>query len=113
MTAHCPDRGQIVVIDFMPSSGREIGKRRPALVMSPKAYNRKVGLVMVCPITTKISGYPFEVSLSTKRTVGAILTDRVMSFDWRARKCSLVENCPAKEYAQAKEKLAAVLGMKP
>ena len=95
MTAHMPDRGQIVVMDFDPQAGTEIGKRRPALVISPKAYNRKTGFVLVCPITTKPRGNPFEVPVHSSRTVGAVLADRIRSFDWRARRSALVEKCPA------------------
>ncbi|MDR3414826.1 MAG: type II toxin-antitoxin system PemK/MazF family toxin [Nevskia sp.] len=94
MTAHVPDRGQIVAIDFEPQAGSEIGKRRPALVMSPKSYNRLTGLVLVCPITTKPRDYPFEVRIQTAKTIGAALADRFHSFDWRARRCSLIEKAP-------------------
>lgn len=95
MTVHVPDRGQIVAIDFDPQAGTEIGKRRPALVMSPKSYNRLTGLVLVCPITTKPRDYPFEVRLLATKTAGAVLADRVHTFDWRARRCALIEKAPA------------------
>lgn len=94
MTAHVPDRGQIVIISFDPQAGHEIGKRRPALVMSPKAYNRVTGLVLVCPITTKPRDNPFEVRINTPKIAGAALADRLHSFDWRARQCALVEKAP-------------------
>ncbi|MGH8307412.1 MAG: type II toxin-antitoxin system PemK/MazF family toxin [Gammaproteobacteria bacterium] len=95
MTPHVPDRGQIVIMNFDPQAGSEIGKRRPALVISPKAYNRITGLVLVCPISTKPRGYPFEVTVTTAKTTGVVLADRMRSFDWRARQCALVEKSPA------------------
>lgn len=95
MSPHVPDRGQVVAINFDPQAGSEIGKRRPALVISPKAYNRLTGLALVFPVTTQIKGYPFEVRISTTHTVGAVLADRVHSFDWRARSCALIEKAPS------------------
>lgn len=109
MSVHIPDRGQIIAIDFEPNAGSEIGKRRPALAMSPKTYNRLTGLVLVCPITTKVKGYPFEVRLETSRTVGAVLADRLHSFDWRARRAALIENAPAGVVADTLAKLTALL----
>ncbi|MBI2382777.1 MAG: type II toxin-antitoxin system PemK/MazF family toxin [Gammaproteobacteria bacterium] len=94
MTPHLPDRGQIVVISFDPQAGHEIGKRRPALVISPKSYNRLTGLVLVCPITSKPRDNPFEVRINTAKIAGAALADRLHSFDWRARQCALVEKAP-------------------
>lgn len=58
-----PDRGDIVWIDFSPQAGHEQAGRRPALVISPGAYNKKVGLAILCPITSQVKGYPFEVAL--------------------------------------------------
>ncbi|MBV8063836.1 MAG: type II toxin-antitoxin system PemK/MazF family toxin [Nevskia sp.] len=109
MSAHLPDRGQIVVIDFDPQAGTEIGKRRPALVMSPKAYNRATGLVLVFPITTKPRDYPFEVRLQTAKSVGAVLADRVHSFDWRARRCALIEKAPSAVLDEAQAKFLTLI----
>ncbi len=92
---HVPDRGQIIAINFDPTVGNEIGKRRPALVMSPKAYNRATGFVLVCPITTQPRGNPLEVPLTGARTAGSVLVDRIRSFDWRARQSTLIEKAPA------------------
>lgn len=90
--AHVPDRGDIISLNYDPATGREIGKVRPALVITPKAYNRQIGLALVCPITTRVSGYPFEVALPAGgKAVGAVLADRVSSLDWRARRARLIE----------------------
>lgn len=89
-----PDRGQIVAIDFDPKAGSEIGKRRPALVMSPKSYNRATGFVLVCPLTTQPRGNPLEVPVVGARITGSVLVDRIRSFDWRARRAVLIEKAP-------------------
>ena len=85
-----PDRGQIVWIDFDPQSGHEQSGRRPALVVSPADYNEKVGLSLLCPITSQVKGYPFEVEIPKGLGVsGVILSDQVKSLDWRARKATV------------------------
>jgi mRNA interferase MazF len=83
---YVPERGDIVWLRFDPTSGHEQAGRRPAIVISPKSYNGKVGLALFCPITSVVKGYPFEVVLprGTKAT-GAILCDQLKSLDWRAR----------------------------
>lgn len=84
---YVPERGDVVWLHFNPQSGHEQSGRRPALVISPKTYNRKVGLALFCPITSRTKGYPFEVELPEGLEVtGAILADQVKSLDWRARK---------------------------
>ena len=82
-----PDRGDVVWLEFNPQAGSEQAGHRPALVVSPQAYNRKVGLALVCPITSRVRGYPFEVELPAGLGVeGAILCDQIKSLDWRARR---------------------------
>ena len=95
MTAtYTPDRGDIVWLRFNPQAGHEQAGRRPALVLSPKAYNRKVGLALFCPITSHIKGYPFEVVLPKGlKAKGAVLCDQIKSLDWRVRKATRL--CPA------------------
>lgn len=84
-----PKRGDAIYIDFSPQSGREQSGHRPALVLSPRAYNDKVGLAIVCPITNQAKGYPFEVDIPSGSVVGGvILADHVKSLDWRGRKAS-------------------------
>jgi mRNA interferase MazF len=84
-----PQRGDVVWLQFNPQSGSEQAGRRPALVISPKAYNRRVGLAIVCPITSRVKGYPFEVELPEGLDVrGAILCDQIKSLDWRARRAA-------------------------
>lgn len=83
--AYVPERGDIVWLSFDPQAGHEQKGHRPALVLSPKAYNGKTGLMLCCPMTTKIKGYPFEVLLADAKP-SAALADQVKSLDWRARK---------------------------
>jgi mRNA interferase MazF len=88
---YVPERGDIVWINLNPQAGHEQAGRRPALVVSPSAYNKKVGLAIFCPITNKVKGYPFEVILPLGFTVtGAILSDQVKSLDWKTRNVELI-----------------------
>jgi mRNA interferase MazF len=83
--AYIPDRGHVIWIDFDPQAGREQARHRPALVLSPKAYNRKTSLCVLCPMTSHVKGYPFEVLVPGKDP-SVVLADQVKSLDWRARK---------------------------
>lgn len=91
MKAYIPEPGDIVWLEFNPQAGHEQAGHRPALVLSKRAYNEKTGLGIFCPITSKVKGYPFEVSLKGKKISGAILSDQVKSLDWRARNVTFVE----------------------
>lgn len=90
--AYIPGRGDLVWLEFTPLTGSEQAGRRPALVISPKSYNGKVGLGLFCPITSRVKGYPFEVRLPEGSGVdGVVLADQLKSLDWRARKTKLIE----------------------
>ena len=105
--SYVPDRGDFVWLDFDPQSGHEQAGHRPALVLSPRAYNRKVGLALFCPVSTKAKGYPFEVKVSPGgRITGVVLSDQVKSLDWRARRATFVERAAA---AVTSETLAKAL----
>lgn len=83
-------------MSFSPQSGHEQAGWRPALVVSPEEYNRLSSLALLCPITSRVKGYPFEVLLPPGAAVsGAVLADQIRSLDWRARKARLVERAPA------------------
>ncbi len=83
---YIPAKGDLVLMDFSPQKGREQSGLRPAIVLSPQFYNQHAGLFLVCPITSKIKGYPFEVSLTGSQKVkGVILSDHIKSMDWRSR----------------------------
>ncbi|MEX0844932.1 MAG: endoribonuclease MazF [Balneolaceae bacterium] len=92
---YSPERGDIIWLSFSPQSGREQAGKRPALVLSPKSYNQKVGLGIFCPITSKVKKYPFEVLLpGSLNTKGVILSDQIRSLDWRKRNAEFIEKCP-------------------
>lgn len=92
---YVPDRGDLIWLEFNPQAGHEQAGRRPALVLSPRAYNDKAGLFIACPITNQKKGYPFEVDIPTGLGVqGVILSDQVKSLDWRVRKASYVDSLP-------------------
>jgi mRNA interferase MazF len=92
---YVPERGDVVWLHFTPQAGHEQAGRRPALVISPRAYNRRVGLALFCPVTSQVKGYPFEVELPQGLEVsGAILSDQVKSLDWRAREADRVCTVP-------------------
>jgi mRNA interferase MazF len=87
---YTPDRGDIVWLDFDPQAGREQRGKRPGLVLSPAAYNGRVGLALCCPVTSRVKGYPFEVVIPPGlKAEGAVLADHVRSLDWRARGAKL------------------------
>lgn len=89
--AYVPSRGDVVWLDFNPQTGHEQAGKRPAFVLSPAAYNRKVGLALFCPITNKVKGYPFEVDVTEGLEVtGTILSDQIKSLDWKARDATFI-----------------------
>ncbi len=88
---YVPDRGDIVWLDFNPQAGHEQKGRRPALTVSYREYNGKVGLGLFCPITRRIKGYPFEVAVIGKTISGCVLADQVRSLDWTVRDIGYIE----------------------
>jgi len=93
---YVPDRGHLVWLTFDPQAGHEQAGTRPALVISPANYNRRVGLALFCPVTAQVKGYPFEVLLPPGVKVqGAILSDQVKTLDWRARRARAAGSVPA------------------
>ncbi len=93
--AYVPERGDVVWLDFTPQAGREQAGRRPAVVLSPGAYNRLVGLAVVCPLTTRVKGYPFEVAVPPgRKATGVVLADQVRSLDWRERHAERFDQLP-------------------
>jgi mRNA interferase MazF len=82
---YVPEAGDIVWLEFAPQAGHEQAGHRPALVLSPAAYNTKKGLMVCCPLSTQIKGYPFEVQTLINGKPGVVLSDQVKSLDWRIR----------------------------
>jgi len=85
-SSYVPDRGDAVRLDFTPQAGHEQAGRRPALVLSPAAYNRKTGLMLCCPVTTQVKGYPFEVPVvaAKGKVAGVVLSDQIRCLDWKS-----------------------------
>lgn len=108
---YVPKCGDVVWITLNPQAGHEQVGRRPAVVLSPKIYNRKTGLAIFCPVTSQIKGYPFEVVLPERLPVsGAILSDQVKSLDWRARNVELICILPNGTTSEVLQKLYTLLG---
>lgn len=107
--SYVPDEGEIVWLNFTPHSGHEQAGRRPAVVLSPKAYNRRAGLLVCVPITHQIKGYPFEVVLAGSGATGAALADQVKSLDWQTRQAERKGQATPAELAEIKAKIRALL----
>ena len=84
--SYVPETGDIVWLEFDPQAGREQAGRRPAVVLTPGGYNKKTSLMICCPLTTQIKGYPFEVMVEVDGVQSVILSDQVKSMDWKIRK---------------------------
>ena len=105
-----PERGDVVWITLNPQAGHEQRGRRPAVVLSPSAYNGKVGLAILCPITNQVKGYPFEVLLPPGMAVtGVILADQVKSLDWRVRDAEFISTLPGETVTELLCKLGTIL----
>ncbi|WP_089730137.1 endoribonuclease MazF [Candidatus Thiosymbion oneisti] len=106
---YLPEAGDIAWLGFDPQAGHEQAGHRPALVLSPATYNGKTGLMLCCPMTTRIKGYPFEV-LIAGNPPSVALADQVKSLDWVARKASRKGQAAASELAEVRAKLIALIG---
>ncbi len=110
MDEYIPERGDVVWISLNPQAGHEQAGRRPALVLSPQAYNAKVGLALMCPITQQVKGYPFEVQLPKDAPIqGVVLSDQVKCLDWRAREAEHAWTLPTAPVLEVLGKLNTLL----
>ncbi len=105
---YIPQAGDIVWLNFTPQAGHEQAGHRPALVLSPKAYNQKTSLMICCPITTQIKEYPFEVFISGN-PASVVLADQVKSVDWRSRKAKRKGMVSQDELAEVRAKIIALI----
>jgi mRNA interferase MazF len=108
--AYVPTRGDLVWLHFDPQAGHEQAGHRLALVLSPQPYNRVAGLMLCCPLTTAIKGYPFEVAVKVAGKPGVVLADQVKSLDWRARQAKKAGTIAAEALVEVLGKLGALLG---
>lgn len=110
MAAYVPARGDLVWLPFNPQAGHEQAGHRPAVIISPTAYNRRVGLALCCPITSQVKGYPFEVLLPEgSGAEGAILSDQIKSLDWRVRKARRIGALPTDVLQETVGKILALI----
>jgi len=107
---YVPEAGDIVWLHFDPQTGHEQSGHRPALVVSSSAYNGKTGLMLCCPMTTQVKGYPFEVTIAGARPAAA-LADQVQSLDWVARKARHKGKVSIAELREVRAKIAALVGL--
>ena len=110
MARYVPNVGDIVWLEFDPQAGHEQAGRRPALVLTPAAYNGPRGMMICCPMTSRIKDYPFEVIVS-RNPDSAVLADQVKSLDWRGRKAKRKGAISAAALAEVQGKLRALLGV--
>jgi mRNA interferase MazF len=109
---YVPDAGDVVWVDFTPQAGHEQAGRRPAIVLSPRLYNEKAGLAVLCPITSHAKGYPFEVAIPSALAVrGVILADQLKSLDWRRRQVQRFGKLPTSVLDAVRHRVAALLGL--
>lgn len=107
---YVPGRGDLVWLESDPQAGHEQRGRRPALVVSPHAYNGKVGLALCCPVSSRAKGYPFEVALpGSSKVSGVVLADQLKSVDWSARQAQRIEAAPADVVEEVLAKVLTLL----
>lgn len=107
---YVPARGDLVWLEFDPQAGHEQRGRRPALVVSPQAYNRRVGLALFCPVTSQVKGYPFEVALpGSGKVSGIVLADQLKSLDWATRRVQRIEPAPPDVVGEVLAKILTLL----
>lgn len=107
---YIPERGDIVWITFNPQAGHEQAGRRPALILSPKAYHARVGLALLCPITSQVKGYPFEVLLPSGQPIsGVVLADQIKNLDWQVRQATFICKAPPATTQEVLAKLETLL----
>jgi mRNA interferase MazF len=108
---YVPDAGDVVWLEFDPQAGYEQAGHRPALVISPASYNVKTGLMVCCPMTTKVKGHPFEVLTEVDGLACAVLSDQVKSLDWRVRKAKKKDVVAKEVMLHVRAKIKALLLM--
>jgi len=106
---YIPERGDIVWLNFNPGSGHEQKGKRPAIVISPKGYNEKVGLGLFCPITSKIKNYPFEVKMENDKINGVVLADQIKSLDWKTREIEFMTKETSEKVNEIIDKIGVLL----
>ncbi|MFM2449774.1 MAG: hypothetical protein RIS44_2224 [Pseudomonadota bacterium] len=107
--SYVPESGDVVWLEFDPQAGHEQAGHRPALVISPSGYNGKTGLMVCCPLSTKVKGHPFEVLIELDGIAGTVLSDQVKSLDWKVRRAKKMATAPALVMVHVRAKIKALL----
>ncbi|HCB35544.1 MAG: mRNA-degrading endonuclease [Candidatus Taylorbacteria bacterium RIFCSPHIGHO2_02_49_25] len=107
--SYIPERGDIVYLTFDPVEGHEQGGRRPAVVLSSRKYNERIGLATVCPVTSRIKGYPFEVSLFLQGRISMILCDHLRSVAWKKRRATFITSASFSVLSEVIRKIELLL----
>lgn len=109
---YIPERGEVIWLTFDPQAGHEQADRRPALIISPAVYNAKVGLALLCPITSQVKGYPFEANIPQGLPIeGVVLADQVKNLDWEAREAELIFQLPSQIVNEVLKKIHLLLSV--
>jgi len=106
---YIPERGDVIWLNFSPQIGHEQQGKRPAVVISPQAYNQKTRLALLCPITTKEKGYPFEVQINNKKIHGVVLSDQIKSLAWQERGAEFIAKLSNNEMNEIMKKLSVLI----
>ncbi len=106
---YTPKRGDVVWTNFDPAAGHEQMGKRPALVLSPTPFNKKIRLAMVAPITSRVRGHGFEVPLNGKKVKGVVLCQQVKMIDFKERGIQFAENAPKNVTSDALAKVRAIV----
>ena len=107
---YAPSRGEIVWLQFEPQAGHEHSGRRPAVIISLREYNQKVGPCLCCPVTSQPKGYPFEVELPPGMKVeGVVLCDQLKSLDWKARNARIIGTLPGRSLKEIQARILALV----
>lgn len=108
--SYVPADGDYVMINFNPISGHEQAGHRPAVIISPKSYNSKTGMCLVCPVTNSIKGYTFEVECNSTEVSGVVISDQVRCIDWKSRGVYFKAKASPEVLEEVKGKLGALVG---
>ena len=111
MRSYVPEAGDIVWLEFDPQAGREQAGRRPALVLTPEVYNKKTNLMICCPLTSQMKGYPFEVLVELDGVESVILSDQVKSLDWKIRKAKYKNKVSSSVLTEVRAKAKSLLSI--
>ena len=106
---YIPERGDLVWTDFDPAAGHEQMGHRPALVLSLAIFNKKILLALVAPVTSRVRGHGFEVTLTGEKISGAVLCHQVKTIDFVERGLKFAEKAPASVISEALAKVRAIV----